>query len=196
MQRAYQYGKAGIPAVELDENQVAAINARNYMRELSDQFPNMKPEDVETMLKNAVTQNKGLSSMINVGDNITGRDEVEGAGVTSTPGYENFVNDMLNEYYQKNPEARPKTITNKAGPFNYIPFSSGLFDFNFKPEDEQYINKITERDGAEGTFEITDDGRIRRKTGIETVADDVEGDVKRGDLEYQINEQEKVTKYI
>jgi hypothetical protein len=190
--KAYQSGKAGIPAVELDENQVAAINARNYMRELSDQFPNMKPEDVETMLKNAVTQNKGLSSMINVGDNITGRDEVEGAGVTSTPGYENFVNDMLNEYYQKNPEARPKTITNKAGPFNYFPFSSGLFDFNFKPEDEQYINKITERNGVEGTFEITDDGRIRRKTGIETVADDVEGDVKRGDLEYQIKESEQV----
>jgi hypothetical protein len=189
--KLYQSGKAGIPEVKLDDNQVAAINARNYMRELSDQFPNMKPEDVETMLKNAVTQNKGLSSMINVGDNITGRDEVEGAGVTSTPGYENFVNDMLNEYYQKNPEARPKTITNNAGPFNYLPFSSGPFDFNFKPEDEEYINKIKERGGVEGTFEITDDGRIARKTGIETVADDVEGDVKRGDLEYQIKESEQ-----
>jgi len=189
--KLYQSGKAGIPEVKLDDNQVAAINARNYMRELSDQFPDMKPEDVETMLKNAVTENKGLKSMINVGDNITGRDEVKGAGVTSTPGYENFVNDMLNEYYQKNPEARPKTITNNAGPFNYLPFSSGLFDFNFKPEDEQYINKITERNGVEGTFEITDDGRIARKTGIETVADDVEGDVKRGDLEYQIKESEQ-----
>jgi len=189
--KAYQSGQAGIPEVKLDDNQVAAINARNYMRELSDQFPDMKPEDVETMLRNAVTENKGLSSIINVGDNITGRDEVKGAGVTSTPGYENFVNDMLNEYYQKNPEARPKTITDNAGFFNYLPFSSGPFDFNFKPEDEQYINKIKERGGVEGTFEITDDGRIARKTGIETVADDVEGDVKRGDLEYQIKESEQ-----
>jgi hypothetical protein len=191
--KAYQSGQAGIPAVELNDNQVAAINARNYMRELSDQFPDMKPEDVETMLRNAATENKGLSSVINVGDNITGRDEVKGAGVTSTPGYENFASDMLNEYYQKNPEARPKTITNNAGPFNYIPFSSGPFDFNFKPEDEQYINKITERDGVEGTFEITDDGRITRKTGIETVADDVEGNVKRGDLEFEIKDSEKIT---
>jgi len=191
--KAYQSGQAGIPEVKLDDNQVAAINARNYMRELSDQFPDMKPEDVETMLKNAVTENKGLSSIINVGDNITGRDEVKGAGVTSTPGYENFVNDMLNEYYQKNPEARPKTITDNAGFFNYLPFSSGPFDFNFKPEDEQYINKIKERNGVEGTFEITDDGRIARKTGIETVADDVEGNVKRGDLEYQIKDSEKIT---
>jgi len=191
--KAYQSGQAGIPEVKLDDNQVAAINARNYMRELSDQFPDMKPEDVETMLRNAVTENKGLSSIINVGDNITGRDEVKGAGVTSTPGYENFVNDMLNEYYQKNPEARPKTITDNAGFFNYLPFSSGPFDFNFKPEDEQYINKIKERNGVEGTFEITDDGRIARKTGIETVADDVEGNVKRGDLEYQIKDSEKIT---
>jgi len=191
--KAYQSGQAGIPEVKLDDNQVAAINARNYMRELSDQFPDMKPEDVETMLRNAATENKGLSSVINVGDNITGRDEVKGAGVTSTPGYENFASDMLNEYYQKNPEARPKTITNNAGPFNYIPFSSGPFDFNFKPEDEQYINKITERDGVEGTFEITDDGRITRKTGIETVADDVEGNVKRGDLEFEIKDSEKIT---
>ncbi len=181
--KAYQSGQAGIPEVKLDDNQVAAINARNYMRELSDQFPDMKPEDVEKMLMTSVTDNKGLKSMINVGDNIFAKDEVEGAGVTSTPGYENFASDMLNEYYQKNPSAIPAI---KQNPFAKMPFYSGLFDFNLSPERKNII-----RSGEEGKFEITDDGDIIRKTGIETVADDVEGNVKRGDLEYQIKESEQ-----
>ena len=187
--KAYQSGKAGYAPVELSEKEVAAINARNYMRELSDKFGDMDPAEVEKILMSSVTGNKGLKTINTPFDddgtlkNIMRKDEVEGAGVTSTPGYENFATDLLNRYYQQNPSAVPAI---KQNIFASMPFYSGLLDFNFSPERENII-----RGGTEGKFEITDDGKIIRKTGIEQVRDDVEGDVKRGDLEYQIKEQEK-----
>ena len=184
--KAYQSGKAGIPAVELDENQVAAINARNYMRELSDKFGDMDPAKVEKILIGADASDKGLKtintpfkddgSLIN----IMRKDEVEGAGVTSTPGYENFATDLLNRYYRQNPNLIPNITDDQS-----------IGDFYFNLDKSKRLDSV-ERDGAPGTFKITDDGAIVR-TGIEQARDDVEGDVKRGDLEFEIKDSEKIT---
>ena len=189
--KAYQSGKAGIPAVELGEKEVAAINARNYMRELSDKFGDMDPAEVEKILIGADASDKGLKtintpfkddgSLIN----IMRKDEVEGAGVTSTPGYENFATDLLNRYYQQNPNVVPNITDDQ---------STGDFFFNL---DKSKKLDSVERDGEPGTFNITDDGAIVR-TGIEQVSDDVVattpgGDIKRGDLEFEIKDSEKIT---
>jgi len=188
--KAYQSGKAGIPAVELGEKEVAAINARNYMRELSDKFGDMDPAEVEKILIGADASDKGLKtintpfkddgSLIN----IMRKDEVEGAGVTSTPGYENFATDLLNRYYQQNPNVVPNITGDQ---------STGDFFFNL---DKSKRLDSVERDGEPGEFKITDDGAIVR-TGIEQVSDDVvdttPGDIKRGDLEFEIKDSEKIT---
>jgi hypothetical protein len=193
--KLYQSGKAGIPAVELNENQVAAINARNFLREQSDQFGNMKPEDVERILIKSVKDNEGfkddviLPSQEGILNNFIVQGTVPGAGVTSTPGYENFSTDMLNEYYKNNPDKRPI--------FPEGVERIGDYTFNY-PSSRRVDNPAVERGISEDQFEITPSGDIIKKTGIEEVSNDVVattpgGDIRRGDLEFEIKDSEKIT---
>jgi len=193
--KLYQSGKAGIPEVKLDDNQVAAINARNFLREQSDQFGNMKPEDVERILIKSVKDNEGfkddviLPSQEGILNNFIVQGTVPGAGVTSTPGYENFSTDMLNEYYKNNPDKKPI--------FPEGVERIGDYTFNF-PSSRRVDNPAVERGISEDQFEITPSGDIIKRTGIEEVSNDVVattpgGDIRRGDLEFEIKDSEKIT---
>ena len=189
--KAYQSGQAGIPAVELNDNQVAAINARNFLREQSDQFSNMDPTEVERML--IKYNNDGLKSLTDkekeIAKNYNINTAVPGAGVTSTAGYENFSTDMLNEYYKNNPDKKPI--------FPEGVERIGDYTFNF-PSSRRVDNPAVERGISEDQFEITPSGDIIKRTGIEEVSNDVVattpgGDIRRGDLEFEIKDSEKIT---
>jgi hypothetical protein len=154
----------------------------------------MKPEDVERILIKSVKDNEGfkddviLPSQEGILNNFIVQGTVPGAGVTSTPGYENFSTDMLNEYYKNNPDKRPI--------FPEGVERIGDYTFNY-PSSRRVDNPAVERGISEDQFEITPSGDIIKRTGIEEVSNDVVattpgGDIRRGDLEFEIKDSEKI----
>ena len=165
--------KAGMPSKELSEKEQGVINLRNYLREYSDTFEDMDPLKVEQLLSTAATGDEGLripegAPLITPGENIRSKDIIEGAGsVTTTPGHENFLNDMLNKYYEENPEQRriqgpgPENVqTLGTNLFEKIPFYEGLGDWDWKANVDR---GLADKSGRVGEFFINAEGNIERK---------------------------------
>ena len=164
--------KEGMPSKELSEEEQGVINRRNYLREYSDTFKDMDPLKVEQLLSAAATGDEGLripegAPLIAPGE-IRSKDIIEGAGsVTTTPGHENFLNDMLNKYYEENPEQRriqgpgeENVQTLGTNIMEKIPFYEGLGDWDWKANVDR---GLADKSGRVGEFFINAEGNIERK---------------------------------
>jgi hypothetical protein len=208
--------KAGMPSKELSEEEQGIINRRNYLREYSDTFADMDPLKVEQLLSRAATSDQGLripegAPLISPGE-VKKKDIIEGAGsVTTTPGHENFLNDMLNKYYKENPEQRriqgpgPENVQT-LDKWGLDIFEPHKWDWNLKSKTDR---GLADEGGRVGEYFINEKGDIERKnypfeaeqkieeilagqevdagdrqeTGVITSKEDIKDEIIKGDKE-------------